>query len=196
VSLVRQVPTIWGAAQSERTLAGDVVSTRRVHFRSQEEQIEFLRELVDEYRGHAGIRARARDIVFRQANCPPRDEVAYALAIGRWVQSNITYVRELPEQFATPVHTLLIRCGDCDDFASVTASLLEGGLGIESELVGMSWETPADPGGAFGHIFCRAVVRGQRIPLDATLEFPIEALTDPIEVGRQRRLPGLRIMVA
>jgi transglutaminase-like putative cysteine protease len=195
VSLVRQVPTIWGAAQSERTLAGDVVSTRRVHFRSQEEQIEFLREMVDEYRGHAGIRARARDIVFRQANCPPRDEVAYALAIGRWVQSNITYVRELPEEFATPVHTLLTRYGDCDDFASVTAALCES-LGIESELIGMSWETPSDPTGAFGHIFTRAVVRGLRIPLDATLEFPIEALTDPIEVGRKRRLPGLRIMVA
>lgn len=195
MSLVRQVPTIWGAAQSERTLAGDVVTTRRVHFRSQGEQIEFLRQMVDEYRGHAGIRARARDIVFRQANCPARDEVAYALAIGRWVQANVTYVRELPEEFATPVHTLLTRYGDCDDFASVTAALIES-LGIESELVGMSWETPADPQGAFGHIFTRAVVRGQRIPLDATLEFPIEALTDPIEVGRQRRLPGLRILVA
>jgi transglutaminase-like putative cysteine protease len=192
------VPTQFGAAAAEQTLAGDVVTTRHARFHSQEDQIGFLREMVDEYRGHAGIRARARDIVFRQYNCEPRNEMQYAVAIGSWVQANVTYVRELPEEFQTPVNTLLTRYGDCDDFASVTATLCES-IGIESELVGMEWMTPTGPGGAmvlgFGHIYARAVVHGARVPLDATLEFPIEQLTDPIAVAKQRNLPGLRILV-
>jgi transglutaminase-like putative cysteine protease len=195
MSLVRHVPAAWDPAQRERTIAGDVVTTRRARFESQADQIEFLRELVDEYRGHAGIRARARDIVFRVANSQPRNEIAYAIAIGTWVQANVTYVRELPEEFQTPVYTLLSRCGDCDDHANTIAALIES-IGITSELVGLSWETPADPGGAFGHIWCRAVINGQRVPLDSTLEHPIELLTDPITVAQQLRLPGLRTLVA
>jgi transglutaminase-like putative cysteine protease len=193
------VPTQFGAVESTRTLAGDVVTTRHARFRTQEDQILFLRELVDTYRGHAGIRARARDIVFREYHCEPRNEIQYALAIGNWVQANITYVRELPEEFSTPVHTLLTRFGDCDDFACTTGTLCES-IGIESELVGMAWETPTGPGGkmvmGFGHIFARAIVHGVRVPLDATLEFPIEDMTDPIAVGRERGLPGLKILVA
>jgi transglutaminase-like putative cysteine protease len=193
------VPTQFGAVAAERTLAGDVVTTRHARFRNQEDQILFLREMVDEYRGHAGIRARARDIVSREYNCEPRNSMQYAIAIGSWVQANVTYMQELPEEFQTPVNTLLTRFGDCDDFASVTASLCES-IGIESELVGMEWLTPTGPGGAmvlgFGHIFCRAVVHGARVPLDATLEFPIEALTDPIAVGKERGLPGLKMLVA
>jgi transglutaminase-like putative cysteine protease len=180
----------------EATVAGDVVSTRRARFRSQQDQIVYLRNMVDVWREVAAIRARARDIVFRLNNCPVRNEVAYAIAIGRWVQGNITYVKELPEVFQTPTATVALGYGDCDDMSTLTACLLEG-VGIESELVGLEWDAP--PGTsvrrAFQHIFCRAKVGKWAVPLDSTLQRPIEQLTDPIRIGRERGL-RLRIFVA
>jgi hypothetical protein len=180
-----------GAARFESTAAGDF-STRPGRFKTQTDQILFLRQMVNEDRALAAIRGLARDIVFRQYHCPARNEIAYALAIGQWVQANITYVRELPEEFQHAPATIAMGYGDCDDFAVVTAALLES-IGIPAELVGMEWDTPEGRG--FGHIFARAVFGTHRVPLDATLELPIDAMTDPIKVGLERGL-RLRILVA
>ena len=40
--------------------------------------------------------------MFHEAGCQPKDKLAHALAIGEWVQKNITYVNELPETFQSP----------------------------------------------------------------------------------------------
>jgi transglutaminase-like putative cysteine protease len=182
----------FGAPSFERGPGGDRVSTRKARFRSQPDQIRFLREMVDEYRGHHAIRARARDIAFRQYLCPPKDQLAQALAIGSWVQRNITYVNELPEIFQTPTTTVSTGYGDCDDFTTLICSMLES-IGIESELVGMEW------GGTFKHIFPRAVLPyanpPQRLALDATLPSPVSMRTDPIAVARARG-NNVRVFVA
>lgn len=182
------------APQTERTVAGDVVTTRRGVWRTQADQIHFLRDVVDHFRGSASIRARARDIVFRLNNCPPRNEAAYSIAIGRWVQQNITYVRERPEVFQDPSTTIAMGYGDCDDTAPLVASLLEA-VGVESELIGLEWEAP--PGSpvrrAFQHIYPAARIQSRwRIPLDTTLQRPIEQMTDPIRLAQER---GLRLRV-
>lgn len=174
---------VWGPSSVEETIAGDEVSSRRVTFGSQPEQILFLREMVNEYRGVAAIRARARDIVFRQYNCPPKDQACHALAIAQWVQNNITYVNELPETFQTPTTTVATGYGDCDDFTSLICALCES-IGIETELVGMEWD------GYFRHIFPRAIIdtdEGEvRMPLDATLSRPVSDLADPITLWLER----------
>jgi len=195
--VIVQIASEWGPARVERTVAGDVVSTRRVRFSSQEDQIRFLRGLVEESRELAAIRARARDIVFRLYNCPPRQECEYALAIGDWVQRSITYVREMPEVFQTPTATIALAYGDCDDHTAVVCSLLEA-IGIESELVGMAWNIDGET--TFNHIFPRAVVsfgleRPLRIPLDTTLQRPVRSMTDPILLAHERRLRNLRVFV-
>lgn len=181
---------IWGAPRVEQSIAGDVVSTRRVIFRDQKEQIRYLRQMVNESRCLYAIRARARDVVFRQYSCHPRDQVAHALAIGTWVQKNITYVEELPEVFQTPSATIAQGYGDCDDVVGVVCSLLEA-VGIFSEVVGMEW-TETDPltgirDRSFHHIFGRALLpssRGSvRIPLDTTLSSPISEQRDPIQIA-------------
>jgi transglutaminase-like putative cysteine protease len=174
------------------THVGDVVITQRARFTSQEQQIRYLREVVDVYRGHPAIRARARDIVFRLDNCEPRNEVAYALSLGRWVQQHIRYCKELPEVFQVPTATVALGWGDCDDHVQLVASLLES-LGIESEIVGLEWDSPPGvrPARAYQHIFSRAVIGGRwYVPLDTTLTRPIEQMTDPIKIGRQA---GLRL---
>lgn len=187
----------FGAEQIEQTVAGDEVAQRVVTFRSQEDQVYFLREMVMQSAPLAAIRARARDIVFRIYNSPQRDEAAYAINIGRWVQAHIQYVHESPEVFQMPTATIALGYGDCDDMVTVVASLLEA-VGIESEIVGMEWQHPE--GRAFQHIFARAVIPisggGKwRVPLDVTLARPVEDLTDPIRAAMEMG-HDLRVVVA
>ena len=176
---------LWGPPRVESSLAGDVVSTRRVVWQNQRQQIDYLRQVVTEYRSLYAIRSRARDIVFRQYSCAPRDQVAHALAIGSWVQRNITYVNELPEVFQTPTTTVAQGYGDCDDFVVLVAALIES-VGVISEIVGMEW--PERIGGrevrTFQHIFPYAVIPGRgRVPLDATLTHPVEERKDPVQLA-------------
>lgn len=182
-----------GQAEIEQTVAGDEVSTRRARFRSQPDQIRWLRQLVDEYRTSAAIRARARDIVFRQRLCRPKDQLCHALAIGGWVQEHITYVAELPETFQTPAATVALGYGDCDDHASLVASLLES-IGIESRLLALRWA------GMYRHIFAGACVpagRGQLwVPLDTTLDRPIAWRTNPLALARERGLRQVEVFIA
>lgn len=176
---------LFGAPTIDTAPTGEVVTLRRATFASQPEQIVFLRKMVDGYRGFNDIRQRARDIVFNQYGCEPKDHPRHALAIGSWVHRNVTYVQEIPEVFQTPITTLAQRYGDCDDFTTLICALLES-IGIESELVGLEWPGP-DGQRSFRHIFPRARIyrRGgmYRIPLDATICDPIETNTDPIKVA-------------
>jgi transglutaminase-like putative cysteine protease len=187
------VSLVWGERQVGFGVAGDVVTTRKVSFASQEEQIQYLRSVVTEYRCVYPIRARARDIVFRQRGCAPKDKRAQALAIGSWVQDNITYVEELPETFQTPLATVAQGYGDCDDYVQLICSMLES-IGIDSELVALAW--PDDDGEYYRHIYAVAcfVEKGARIrlPLDATLAISVYELTDPIKIAK---LAGRKLTV-
>lgn len=176
---------------------GATVTERKVSFASQPQQIMWLRGMVDSYRETYPIRARARDIAFRQRSCPPRDPTCQALAIAGWVQDNITYVNEMPETFQTPTTTVAEGYGDCDDFSTLIASMCES-LGIATELVGMEWGQGAAR--YYKHIFPRAVVpqggRVYRVPLDATLTTPVDGTQDPIRIALARGVKNLRIFVA
>ncbi len=189
---------------------GGGVTVRHVQFNSQREEVEFLRELVNAYRCAYHVHALARDIVFRQHQVAAKDKLRQALTIAAWVQREITYVNEGAETYQTPLHTVRLTYGDCDDFATLTASLIES-LGIPAELVAMGWNPPPSGHGLpFGraiegawaavfkgkqlrHIFCRAVITGpgkqvRRVPLDATLDRPVSFQTDPIAMASSQGL--------
>lgn len=167
-----------------RTAMGSGLRVRRIVTHSQQDQIRFLRRMVDQWKSNQLVRDKALDIVFREAGCPPKDRRCQALAIGRWVQRSITYVNDGGEQFQTPTRVLTHRYGDCDDFTVVTAALCES-IGIRCQLVGLAWK------GQFRHIFPRAVIPGpggrvDLLPLDATLDQPVDRLTDPVAIARAR----------
>lgn len=186
----------WGAPRVDTGLAGDIVTTRKVSFGSQEEQIRYLRQVVDQYRGNYAIRARARDIAFRQRGCLPKDKRAQALAIASWVQDNITYVEERPETFQTPTSTVAQGYGDCDDFVQLIGAMLES-IGIESQLVALQWPEGGDS--YYRHIFPRAVFsEGGRLvllPLDATLGRSVYDQVDPIQIAQQTGKRPLTVFV-
>lgn len=156
----------------------------RLTFPNQAAQVVWLRRMVDHYRGDPLIRAKAHQIVFELAGCKPRDRLCHCFAIARWVQDNITYVNEGIETFQSPVETLSSRYGDCDDFTTLIASLIES-VGIPCQVVALEWD------GEYRHIFPRAVLAGQgaggaplEVPLDATLTGgPVGApLKNPIAI--------------
>jgi len=184
-----------GLASSDVT--GATVSERKVRFGSQPEQIVWLRGMVNQYRELYVIRARARDIAFRQRQCPPRDQTCQALALAGWVQDTITYVAEMPETFQTPTTTIAEGYGDCDDFSTTICALCES-IGIVTELVGMEWGSGNDR--FYRHIFPRALVtqggRLYRVPLDATLTESLDGTQDPIRIALARGVRDLRIFVA
>ena len=150
-----------------------------VLFASQEDQIRFLRQMVDRYKGAKDIHDKAIEIVFHEAGCEQKNKFCHALAIGRWVQENITYVNEGVETFQSPSKSLQYKFGDCDDYATLTAALLES-IGVTAQIVGLQWK------GSFRHIFARAVIAGRIFPLDGTLDEPIDDLTDPIAISTKR----------
>lgn len=176
----------------------------RGDFASQPQQIGFLRRLVTAYRGVHTVWALARDIVFRQMQCQPKAKAQHALAIARWVQQNITYANEGDEQFQTPLATLRFKYGDCDDFTSLTAALVES-LAIPCQLVAVAWADKLTlPFGqrskgpwatvfgpeTFRHIFPTALIpaggRFVPMPLDSTLDQSVETLTNPVQLAIAR----------
>lgn len=188
----------FGAPAVETSSAtGETVVQRTVTFGSQPEQIVWLRGMVDRYREVFPIRSRARDIVFRQYACPPRDPLCHALAIAQWVQNNITYVAEMPETFQTPTTTVAEGYGDCDDFSTLIGAMCES-IGIPVELVGMQWGE--GEGRFYKHIFPRALItrpgKLYRVPLDATLTSPVDGTQDPIRIALARGATNLSIFAA
>lgn len=169
---------------SEVSESGATVHTRRVWFPSIEAEIRHLRGVVDHWRGTTWARELAARIVFEEAGCERKKRLCHAMAIGEWVQREITYVNELPETFQTPRRTVEFGRGDCDDAAVLVATLLEA-IGIPAKLVGMKVN------GKWRHIWPLAMVRlrdGRTVgvPLDTTLDVPIEEKQSPIQRAKAR----------
>jgi transglutaminase-like putative cysteine protease len=132
-----------------------------VDFVSIDEQLRFLRKMVDQFRQAPQIRDLAVQIITSNG-VASRDKKEQAKVIAQWVMANIYYVHELPERFQLPTETLRLKAGDCDDATTLTASLLES-VGIPSVLVCMSLN------GVWVHIFPAAVMSGGKLlHLDTT----------------------------
>lgn len=161
------------------------VKVRRMKFESQAAQVLFLRQMAMVYRTNQLIREKAIDIVFNWAKCPAKNRFCQAVAIARWVQLNIRYVNEPVETFQSPVRTLTLRAGDCDDHAELVNTLLES-IAIPSEFAALWWA------GQYRHIYPRALIpqgRGKpprRLHLDTTLKTDVRKLVNPIAIAIQR----------
>lgn len=153
--------------------------TKVVDFKTIDDQLRYLRELISTYRQAPSIRNLAVEII-RKADAPIRDRKSQAIAIASWVRANIFYVHELPERFQTPEETLRLKAGDCDDFTTLIGSLLES-VGIPTIMVTMSID------GIWSHIFPAARMKwGTLLPLDCTMRSDLTSGISPVEWARQR----------
>lgn len=144
----------------------------KLWFPSIADQVIFLGHLATVYRGRPWTRHLAVSIV--RPCCAPKDKISQAIAIGRAVQRRVYYVGERPEIFQLPRQTWTWGYGDCDDYATTTASLCES-IGIDCDVVGMKID------GRWRHAYAEAKItipgrpfrRVLRIPLDGSLSRPV-----------------------
>jgi Transglutaminase-like superfamily len=114
----------------------------------------------------AEIRRQALTIV----QCvPSRDQQGEIAAVLQWVKTNIAFRGEYAETVQTPLVTLQLRAGDCDDQSTLMAALL-GSLGYKTRFKTVA----ADPSApyAFSHVYIEVFHRksGQWISLDSTVQ--------------------------
>jgi len=165
----------WNELGSE----GQTVRHVMADFGSVEEQLLYLRQMIETWRGTTWARELALKIL-NEAQVPDRNKAAQAVAIAEWVRKNIRYVNELPETFQTPKRTVETQAGDCDDHTTLIGSLCEN-IGIPIQVTGLKVN------GVWQHVYPRAILQlpdGKiiKMPLDSTIrDSEIRAFANPIK---------------
>jgi hypothetical protein len=114
---------------------------------------------------NARVRALALQIVHGTSE---RDDAGQASAIYQWVKSNIEFRGEWNETLQTPLATLIVQAGDCDDQSMLVAALLRA-IGIETQFTTVSADSSAP--GEMSHVYAEYYDRNsqQWTALDTTV---------------------------
>ncbi len=117
------------------------------------------------------VRQKAIDILLAQ-RVPPKDYLGEINALFRWVQRHVRYTKDpfRVEVLHSPRRMLELRAGDCDDMTILLGALIKSvGHPVRVVLTGPDGRRPD----LFSHIYLEAQHRGQWIPLDATMPYPM-----------------------
>jgi transglutaminase-like putative cysteine protease len=95
-----------------------------------------------------------------------KDWVGEVNSLFRWVRDHIRYVRDINgvETLQTPVVTMEVAAGDCDDKSTLLATLLES-IGHPTRFVAAGYQAP----GRYSHVYVETKLGSRWVPLDATL---------------------------
>lgn len=128
--------------------------------------LDLMAQLVRQYKKHYPIRQLALNLV---APVIPKDWMAEIERLHRYVRDRIRYVRDVTgvETLATPVRTLQIGQGDCDDKSTLLATLLES-IGHPTRFVAVA----VRPRTQFSHVYVETKARQGWIPLETTEPWP------------------------
>ena len=109
-----------------------------------------MRAMVRDYRTDPAIRQAATSAIF---TTPEKDALAEMDALFRMVRDSIRYTNDIHdvETLSTPDKTLAQRVGDCDDKATLLATLLES-VGYPTRFVVAGYSLP----GLFEHVYLQA----------------------------------------
>jgi transglutaminase-like putative cysteine protease len=105
--------------------------------------------------------------VVRDAGALPHDHLAEAGAIFRFVRDRVRFTDDPIgiEKIQGARYTLHVMAGDCDDRATLIATMLRA-IGISSRFRVVA-ANPRVPG-AFSHVYVVATIDGHDVPLDPT----------------------------
>lgn len=117
--------------------------------------LQLMRNLVNVYKTDAAILNSAISIVFLQIE---KDELSELNALFSYVKDNIRYTRDVNgfETLADPVTTMRRRVGDCDDKATLLATLAES-VGFPTRFVLTSQEGDRDYSHVHAQIFVSTI---------------------------------------
>jgi transglutaminase-like putative cysteine protease len=119
--------------------------------------IAICAELVRRYKWNPEIRTAALKIL-RGAGVAARDKMAEIYAIYKYVRDVVQFRNDVNdiETLQTPVYTLQMNAGDCDDKVTLLASLLEA-VGYKTRFATIS----QNAAGAMSHIYTQVQLPDQ-----------------------------------
>lgn len=122
-----------------------------------------MRELARRYRADPAIRERAASLV---QHLPQKSWLAEVKALHAFVRDGIRYLKDTNgvEVVQTPVVTLAVEHGDCDDKATLLATFLEA-IGHPARYVAVGFEP-----GRYSHVYVETKVGPKWIPLETTAD--------------------------
>jgi transglutaminase-like putative cysteine protease len=143
------------------TLAG-VLSYLDDGYRGMLQTIRVMRDLVRRYRVHPDIRRAATSVLFLT---PEREGSTRARALYEWVRDHVRYVPDVldVETLTTPDKVLQTLIGDCDDQATLLATLYES-VGFPTRFVVAGYTEP----GIYEHVFLQVLSSGVWFDADPT----------------------------
>ena len=131
------------------------------------ETLNHMVSFAKQYRKNPEIRALAEKII---ANVPEKDAVGEARAIFEWVRDNIRYTQDIRdvEMLKTPDAVVYSAQGDCDDKATLVATLLES-IGYATRFIAIGMNTP----GVFEHVYAQVKLGTRWVGMDTTERVPL-----------------------
>lgn len=131
-------------------------------FRGTKKTLAYMRRLARRYSTHPLLRALSLKIV-RQAQIKPRDYTGEARALFSYVRGRVRFTRDTQgvETLQTPVYTLRLGAGDCDDIAILLATMLLSVGHVPMFRV-------VDLGGGWSHVYLVDRLGSALVPLDAS----------------------------
>lgn len=114
--------------------------------------------LVDRYKSAPAIVVLTRHII---RNVPEKNKYLEAKSVFEWVRDNVRYTSDINgvETLATPIQTLKMMQGDCDDQTTLLCAMLES-IGIANRFVVVGQF------GTFYHVLSECSVNGHWIACD------------------------------
>ena len=127
--------------------------------------LSYMQAFVKEGKIDPTVRGKAIELI---QDLPPKEYKLEMEAIFDYVQNAVRYVRDISdvETVQSPVVTLDLLAGDCDDKATLLAAMLESiGFKTRFKAVGFTYNT-------IGHVYVENRLGTIWIPLDATEPYP------------------------
>lgn len=128
--------------------------------------LRLMSQIAKRYKTAPAIFELSRRIV---RNVPNKAWKGEARAILAWVQHNIRYTKDVAgvETLQSPIQTIRIGQGDCDDMSILIASLM-GAIGHPTRFMAVGMESDH-----FSHVFPQTKIGGQWVTMEATERWPL-----------------------
>lgn len=128
--------------------------------------LKMMSEITGRYKTAPAIFELSRQII---KHLPQKAWKKEARAILQWAQKNIRYVKDVKgvETLQTPIQTLRLGQGDCDDFSMLIAALMES-IGHPTRFMAVGMRE-----GHFSHVFVQTKIGGKWVTMEGTENWPL-----------------------
>lgn len=126
------------------------------------EQRQELWQIINDYTGNPVLVEFASKLI-RLNNIPARDEKSLVRYIQLFAQQKIKFFREYPERWQSPLQTLSLGIGDCDDKTILVACILRS-FRIPIKLVFLRFSKPGKE--SYSHVYPRAKIDNKWISVE------------------------------